>query len=131
LAITRNATAPEAWYLLTNLSRADSAVCWYERRFRCEELFKDIKDQLHLETIRLNHPPRIERLLFAILLVYYALMLIGVTAHRVGYRKYVCKDPISAAWMALRILNMPWFLKPRLVVRALLHSRWALSLESG
>ena len=121
----------EAWYLLTNLSRADSAVCWYERRFRCEELFKYIKDQLHLETIRLNHPPRIERLLFAILLVYHALMLIGVTAHRAGYHKYVCKDPISAAWMALRILNMPWLLKPRLVVHALLHSRWELSLESG
>lgn len=131
LAITRNATAPEAWYLLTNLTRADSAVAWYERRFRCEELFKDIKDQLQLETIRLNNRQRIERLLFALLLAYYALTLIGLTAQRAGYRKYICKDPISAAWMALRLLNMPWLLKPRLIVRSLLHSRWALSLKSG
>jgi hypothetical protein len=131
LAISRNATAKEPWYLLTNLKRADSAVCWYERRFRCEELFKDLKDQLQLETIRLKDPPRIERLLFAIMLAYYVLTLLGVAAQRAGYRKYVCKDPISAAWMALRLLKMPWLLKPRLVSRALLKYCWSLSFQSG
>ena len=42
LAITLNATAEEPWYLLTNLERASSAVRWYEQRFRCEELFRDV-----------------------------------------------------------------------------------------
>jgi hypothetical protein len=131
LAITHNATSKEPWYLLTNLPRADSAVIWYERRFHCEELFKDVKDQLHLETIRINHRHRIERLLFALMMAYLALTLIGVAAQRAGYRKYVCKDRISPAWMALRLLYMPWLLKPRLLRRALLLYSWSLSFESG
>jgi hypothetical protein len=131
LVITRNATAQEPWYLLTNLNRADTAVLWYERRFRCEELFRDIKDQLQLETIRLKDTQRVERLLFAIVITYYALTLIGIAAQRAGYRKFVCKDPTSAPWMALRLLKMPWLLKPRLVQRALLLYCWKLSFKTG
>jgi len=130
LAIARNATAKEPWYLLTNLSRAATAVSWYERRFRCEELFKDIKDQLHLETLRLRKSCQVERLLFGIVVAYYALTLIGVAAKRAGLNCKVCKDRTSAAWMALRLLKMPQFLKPRLVRRALLQYCWSLAYES-
>ena len=131
LAVTLNATAEEPWYLVTNLTRAAAAVFWYERRFRCEELFRDIKDQLHLETLRIKQPARIERLLFGMVIAYYALTLIGVAAQRAGLSRKVCKDRISAAWMALRLLKMPLFLKPRLVRRALLRYSWSLSYESG
>mgnify|MGYP000908887043 FL=1 len=131
LAMALNATAKEPWYLLTNLGRAATAVAWYERRFRCEELFKDIKDQLHLETLRLRKPCQVERVLFGIIVAYYALTLIGVAAQRTGLSRKVCKDRISAAWMALRLLKMPQFLKPRLVRRALLHYSWSLAYESG
>lgn len=51
VAIALNATAEEPWYLVTNLKRGDTTVRWYERRFPCEELFRDVKDQLHLETL--------------------------------------------------------------------------------
>jgi hypothetical protein len=131
LAIALNATAQEPWFLLTNLPRAATSVRWYERRFRCEELFRDVKDQLHLETIRVTHPERVERILFCLVMAYLALTLIGVAAQQAGLACKVCKDKVSAAWMALRLLTMPWVLKPRLMRRALLRYRWSLTYESG
>ena len=131
LVLTLNATAKEPWCLVTNLKRGTTAVRWYERRFRCEELFKDIKDQLHLETIRIKHTERVERLLFVLVVAYYALTLIGVAAQRVRLRRKICKDKVSPAWMALRLLFMPQFLKPDLLQRALFSYSWSLSYESG
>jgi hypothetical protein len=131
MAITLNDTAEEPWYLLTNLRRGTTTVHWYERRFRCEELFKDIKDQLHLETIRVKTTERVERLLFALAVAYYAITLIGVAAQSAGLKRKVCKDPVSPAWMALRLLQMPQILKPRLVRKALSIYKWSLSYESG
>jgi hypothetical protein len=131
LVITHDARAREPWYLLTNLQRASTTVRCYERRFRCEELFRDLKDQLHLETIRLWHTERVARLLFGIVVLYYALTLIGASAQQRGLRKKVCKDKVSLAWMALRLLNMPNLLKTNLLLHALHHSRWSLSYESG
>lgn len=131
VVITLNAVAEEPWYLLTSLKRASQAVFWYERRFRCEELFRDLKDQLQLETIRVTTAPRIERLLFGLVVAYLALSLIGVAAKRAGLNRKVCKDRTSSVWMALRLLYMPHFLKPRLVRRALLLYRWSLLYESG
>ena len=73
----------------------------------------------------------VQRLLFAMIIAYYALTLIGIAAQRAGYRKFVCKDPISAAWMALRLLKMPWLLEPRMVNRALLLYCWKFSFQTG
>lgn len=131
LAVALNATAKEPWFLLTNLHRATTTVGWYERRFRCEELFRDIKDQLHLETIRVKHMERVRRILFCLVIAYLTLTLIGVACQRAGHATKVCKDKTSAAWMALRLLAMPWILKPRLIKRALFSYCWSLTYESG
>ena len=131
LAIARDARAEEPWYLVTNLSRAISAVHWYERRFRCEELFRDLKDQLHLETIRLQHPDRVERLLFGMVILYHALTLLGAEAQRRRLRKKVCKDRVSLAWLGLRLLAMPLLLRDALIHAALHLSSWSLLYESG
>lgn len=131
LVITLNDTAEEPWYLLTNLKRGATTLHWYERRFRCEELFRDIKDQLHLETIRVKTTERVERLLFALVVAYYAITLIGVAAQSAGLSRKVCKDPVSPAWVALRLLQMPQILKPRFIRKALRTYKWSLSYESG
>jgi len=131
LTIARNATAAEPWYLVTNLARADVTVYWYERRFRCEELFRDLKDQLHLETLRLRHPARVERLLLGMVVLYYALTLLGAELQKRGLRRKICKDRVSLAFLALRSLFMPWLLTAERIQQALYHSRWALSYESG
>ena len=80
---------------------------WYGRRFRCEELFKDEKGQLHLETLRVKTTVRVERLLFAVVTAYHALTLIGVAAQCAGLAPKVCRYAVSAAWLALRLLGMP------------------------
>ena len=128
LALALNITAAEPWFLLTDLRRAAATVCLYELRFRCEELFRDFKDQLHLETIRVT---RVERLLFCLAMTCLALTLIGVACQQAGMAHKVAKDKVSPAWMALRLLSMPWLLKPRLVKRALTIYSWALNYESG
>jgi hypothetical protein len=131
LAIALNTSAEEPWFLLTNLGRAATTVRLYERRFRCEELFRDLKDQLHLETIRVTYIERVERIIFCLLVAYLALTLIGVACQRAGMSHKTCKDKISPAWMALRLLTMPWLLKPQLIKRALTTYSWSLNYESG
>jgi hypothetical protein len=131
LVVTHSIEADEPWYLVTNLSRGDSAVHWYERRFRCEELFRDLKDQLHLETIRLQHTERVARLLFGMVVLYHALTLIGAEAQKRGHRSKVCKDKVSLAWMALRLIAMPLILSDQVLRYALFRSRWSLLCESG
>ena len=131
LAITINATAEEPWYLVTNLKRASSAVRWYERRFRCEELFRDMKDQLNLEKVWTKNTDRVERLLFGLVVLYYALTLIGAVVQQRGLRKKVCKDRVSLVWLALRALNMTWLLPHQLMMYALVRRQWSLSYESG
>jgi hypothetical protein len=133
IAITRNATAEEPWYLATNLPRAEMAVRYYEMRFRCEELFRDLKDQLHLETIRIEvqHPERVAKLVLGMMVLYYALTLLGAEVHKRGLRKKICKDRVSLVFLALRALMMPWLLTYERQVQALFHSRWSLSYESG
>lgn len=131
LAITLNSTADEPWYLITNLERSLTTVHWYERRFRCEELFKDIKDQLHLETIRVKTTERVERLLFVLVVSYYVLTLIGAAAQRARLRRKVCKDKVSLAWMALRLLFSPQFVTPKLIDNALFNLSWSLTYQTG
>lgn len=133
LAITRNATAQEPWYLATNLPRAEMAVRHYETRFRCEELFRDLKDQLHLETLRLRvqHPERVAKILLGLIVLYDALTLLGAELQKRGLRKKVCKDRVSLVFLARRALRMPWLLTYERICQALFHSRWSLVYESG
>lgn len=131
LAITRNATADEPWYLATNLKRAISAVRWYERRFRCEELFRDLKDQLHLEKVWIRDTQRMERLVFGLVVLYHALTLIGAAVQQRGLRKKICKDRVSLAWLALRAIRMTWLLPHALIMHALIHRCWSLHYETG
>ena len=94
-------------------------------------LFKDIKDQLHLETIRVKTTERVERLLFVLVIAYYVLTLLGAAAQRTRLRRKVCKDKVSLAWMALRLLFSPQFITPQLVDNALFHWSWSLSYQTG
>ena len=131
LGITLNATAEEPWYLVTNLKRASSALRWYERRFRCEELFRDLKDQLNLEKVWIKDTHRMERLVFGLVVLYYALTLIGAIVQQRGLRKKVCKDRVSLVWLALRALTMRWLLPHPLILHALIRRQWSLSYETG
>jgi hypothetical protein len=88
------------------------------------------KDQLHLDTLRLQHTERVERLLFGMLVLYDALTLIGADGQQRGLRKEVCKDQVSLAFLALRALLMSWLLPFDRLTHALYRARWSLDCES-
>ena len=72
-----------------------------------------------------------ERLVFGLVVLYYALSLIGATVQQRGLRKKICKDRVSLAWLALRAINMTWLLPHELMMHALIHTRWSLNYETG
>ena len=117
----------------TNLPRAETAVHWYEWRFRCEEFFRDINDQLHLETgcLGLDCPERVENLRLGMTVLYFALTFLGAEVQKLGLRKRICKDRVSLVFLALRALLMLWLLTHERQVHALFHSRWSLGYETG
>ena len=102
-------------------------------RFRCEELFRDLKDQLHLETIRLHvqHPERVAKLLLGLMVLYDVLTLIGAEVQKRGLRRKICRSRVSLVFLGLRALRMPWLLSEERLLEALFRSRWSLSYESG
>ena len=72
-----------------------------------------------------------ERLVFGMVVLYYALTLIGAEIQKRGLRRKICKVKVSLAFLALRSLFMPWLLTDERIRQALYHSRWALGYESG
>jgi hypothetical protein len=60
-----------AWFLATNLSTAHSTLSLYRRRMSIEQLFGDLKaNGFDLEATRLRAPDRLNRLTFAVCLLY-------------------------------------------------------------
>ncbi len=77
-----------AWFLATNLPNAQSALAVYRRRMWIEQLFGDLKDNgFDLEATHLCTPDRLNRLTFAVCLLYIWFILLtkhftklGITA---------------------------------------------------
>ena len=105
--ISISATVREPWYLATSLTRAASAARWHEKRFRGKELFRDLKNQRHLDTLRSQQTERMERLVFGMVVLYYALTLIGAAVQQAGLHQKACKNMVALAFAAPRALFMP------------------------
>jgi len=99
---------------------------------RCEELFRDLKDRLHVETIRLHvqHPERVAKLLLGLMLLYQVPTLIGAEVQKRGLRRKIRRSRVSLVFLGLRALRMPCLLAEERLVQALFRSRWSLSCES-
>ena len=76
--------------LVTNLALADEVVYWYAKRPWIEPLFGDIKGHgFDLQTCRIRHPERIDRLILAVSLAYLWLCFLGSVAILTGRTKLV------------------------------------------
>jgi hypothetical protein len=82
----------EPWYLISNLA-ADLDLVWsYEKRFCCEQLFRDQKSGVfHLADSGLRKPQRIDRLLLVVAIAVLAGSLQGYALSLAGLRRQV--DP--------------------------------------
>jgi hypothetical protein len=82
----------EPWFLISNRSPDLDLVWSYEKRFCCEQLFRDQKSGvLHLADSGLRDPQRIDRLLLVVAIAVLASSLQGYALSLAGLRRQV--DP--------------------------------------
>ena len=77
LVITREPSAKETWYLVTNLDAATEATRRYEQRFQIEETFKDAKHQVGLEHTLFTSLRRLAKMVAAVLVSILILLFLG------------------------------------------------------
>jgi hypothetical protein len=82
----------EPWFLISNLAPDLDLVWSYEKRFCCEQLFRDQKSGVfHLTGSGLREPQRIDRLLLVVAIAVLAGSLQGYALSLAGLRRQV--DP--------------------------------------
>jgi hypothetical protein len=75
-----------SWLLATDLGlSAGQVVKIYERRFWCEESFRDQKQEFELEGVRVKQASRLENLLLALAIVLMMLAVIAQRGKKLGY----------------------------------------------
>lgn len=76
--------------IVTNLPLAEELHYWYQKRPWIEPLFGDMKGHgFDLQTCRLRHPERIDRLMLAVSLAYLWMCFLGSVAILTGQAKWV------------------------------------------
>ena len=76
--------------IVTNLALADETHYWYRKRPWIEPLFGDVKGHgFDLQTCRLRHPDRLDRLMLAVSLAYLWICFLGSVAILTGHTKFV------------------------------------------
>lgn len=76
--------------IVTNLDLPEEVTYWYSQRAWIEPLFGDIKGHgFDLQTSRLHHPQRLNRLMLAVALAYLWMCFLGATAIMFGRAKFV------------------------------------------
>ena len=74
------------WMLGTNLGlSAGQIVKLYQRRFWCEESFRDQKQEFDLEGVRVKQASRLENLMMALSIVILMIAVIGMRGEKLGY----------------------------------------------
>jgi Transposase DDE domain len=77
-----------SWLLATDLGlSAREVVKIYERRFWCEESFRDQKQEFELEAVRVKQAERLENLLLALAIVLMILVVIAQRGKKLGYEE--------------------------------------------
>lgn len=100
-----------SWLLATDLGlTARQIVGIYQRRFWCEESFRDQKQEFELEAVRVRKSSRLENLLLALAIVLLILAVIGLRGNKLGYEKKYCnrkKEQAVLSWVqiALKLLR--------------------------
>ena len=121
VAITREAYGPvmllccwakghaEPWYLVSNMSAAEEAIAYYQKRFRIETFFSDQKSRgSHLQKSHLTDPQRLSRLLIASCLAYIWVVYLGALCQKEGWQSIIHRRKrcnLSLFQLGLRLLE--------------------------
>ena len=96
-----------SWLLATDLGLSGrQIVSIYERRFWCEESFRDQKQEFALEGVRVTKAARLENLLLALAIVLLILAVIGMRGNKLGYADKFCarkKKQVVLSWVQIAL----------------------------
>ena len=102
----------EPWFLISNHAPDLDLVWSYEKRFCCEQLFRDQKSGVfHLADSGLREPGRIDRLLLVVAIAVLASSLQGYALSLAGLRRQMdphWKRGMSFLRIRLAALQRPW-----------------------
>jgi transposase len=94
-----------SWLLATDLGlSAREVVKMYERRFWCEESFRDRKQEFGLEQVRVKQAGRLENLLLALAIVLMIVAVIAQRGEKLGYEEkfsIVKKKRSEISWVGV------------------------------
>jgi Transposase DDE domain len=118
---TRNAYGPvmvlccggkdeaEPLYLVSNLSVAEEAIKYYQKRFRIETFFSDQKSRgFNIQKTHLEDPQRLSRLLIALCLAYIWLVYLGKLCKMEGWQSIIHRKSrcdLSLFQLGFRLLD--------------------------
>lgn len=121
VAVTRKAYGPvmllccwakghaEPLYLVSNMSSAEEAINYYQKRFRIETFFSDQKSRgFNIQKSHLTDPQRLSRLLIAACLAYLWVVYLGSLCDQEGWREIIHRKKrcdLSLFQLGLRLLE--------------------------
>jgi hypothetical protein len=80
----------EPLYLVSNLSSAEEAIYYYQKRFRIETFFSDQKSRgFNIQKSHLDDPQRLSRLLIASCLAYIWIVYLGSLCQEEGWQHII------------------------------------------
>jgi hypothetical protein len=108
----------EPLYLVSNMSCAEEAIRYYQKRFRIETFFSDQKSRgFHIHKSRLTDPNRLSRLLIASCLAYIWIVYLGSLCKKDGWQSVIHRRKrcdLSLFQLGLRLLE--YFLNEGLLI---------------
>jgi len=110
------------WFFVTNVETAAEAKAWYTKRFTTETLFSDLKGRgYNFDGIRLWHPERVNRLVFAGAIAYFFTVALGVESIVSGaFRQLVRTDAFYHSLFQLGLIYLDHLLNECLEFPSLL-----------
>jgi hypothetical protein len=105
----------EPWLLATNLPSFQAAIAAYEKRMWIEEMFGDFKKHgFDLESTHLREVFKLQRLTFAVVLLYLDLVTAGAKAIKAGLRHWVDRSDRRD----LSVFRIGFYLRERLIANS-------------
>ena len=99
----------EPLYLVRNLSVAEAAIKYDQKRFRMETFFSDQKSRgFHIQKSHLEDPQRLSRLLIASCLAYIWIVYLGTLCKTDGWQSVIhrkSRGDLSLFQLGFRLLD--------------------------
>jgi hypothetical protein len=113
----------EPLYLVSNLSLAEEAIKYYQKRFRIETFFSDQKSRgFNIQKSHLADPQRMSRLLIASCLAYIWIVYLGSLCKRGGWQSIIHrKSRCDLSLFRLGLQLLEHFLNERLPIPVQFH----------